>query len=88
MSTKSTRSKPRSRRRKVQPRMDTDGHGLKIRAAIAQLQRSERGRAVLRDFKTMFQNGAKALDSENQQALLNLTVAALLGQVDFYQLIP
>lgn len=58
----------------------------RIETAIAQLSRSERGQQTLRDFKAMFNNGAKALDSQNQQALLTLTIEALSGSVDFESL--
>lgn len=43
-----------------------------VPAAIAQLQRSERGRRVLGDFKILLRNGGSGLDYKNWAALRSL----------------
>jgi hypothetical protein len=59
----------------------------RIQTAIAQLERSERGRRGLRDFKAMFKNGAAGFDSQNFAALLTLTTEAAIGRRDFIDLL-
>ena len=61
---------------------------MTAKEAIHQLGQSERGLRVLEDFKAMFNNGAKALDSQNQQALITLTHMAVGGVLDFDELPP
>ncbi len=49
-------------------------------AVIRQLNRSERGRQVLLDFRVLLDNGGWGLDDQNWEALGNLVIIARSGQ--------
>ena len=52
-----------------------------ITSAVQQLRKSERGQQVLRDVKSLIENGAAGLDSQNMIAMCVLIESVRVGKV-------